>query len=284
VPRIVELPVYTWWSFGTGPAGDFEELVTRLQPLAHDAAPGFGGRSIALEDPPAMLTLDGALRVPGPPVPLGWDDATRDAFTEKLRRQLDFPAAAKPLDPDLSAVGPPIYGSRHAGVATVPPADGWLRQLNLNPVRRVAGGFGAAYVQREQEALIAQAWDQVGPIRDANRLRRVAELSTVVATRAHERHVRSLTTSEMVALAAPAGSRLPAQAGLTLTAAVDDSPLPNGAATVAWRRLTRPGGPIARRWSEVAAERAAPATTGVIPKALQGEASSGLRFDVLDPG
>ena len=92
----------------------------------------------------------------------------------------------------------------------------WLGQLNTSIADRIAAGLGASYVRANQEDLMAKAWQQVGAIREANRLRAVVELTTEVGTRLHDRHVAPLAPGEVLALAAPASARTKTSASTTL--------------------------------------------------------------------
>lgn len=262
----VRLPVYYWWTFSTGEAGDFESLVRRLEGVRTTQVKGFGTRRIDMSQPwrtvegDAGLTieLEGALRTAA--VGTRLPDGPRAVFETRLTAALEFPAEHDPTradperpqeegsepEPALSAVAPPIYGGRHAGQVRLP-ADGWLRTLNLDPARRIAASLGTRYAQEHQEFLMARAWEQVGAVREANRLRAAAELSSAVADRLHERHVEHFDPSEVVSFAAPARTRIPVDRSTTLSAQITKTPLARGAETVAFSRAARPHGPVGRR-------------------------------------
>jgi hypothetical protein len=258
----VVLPVYYSWTFSTGDAGDFKSLVQRLDGVAPDTIAGFGTRTIDVsspwESPPPLgdgmtIELDGALWI-GTDRPGTLTDDARTAFETRMTALLNFPADRQPVkpsdpasDPALSAVAPPIYAGRHAGQVRVPPDPGWLRTLNLDPKRRIAAAFGTRYVQDHQEFLMARAWDQLGAVQEANRLRALAELAAEVADRLHTRHIRTLGQSEIFSFAAPARTRVVVGNTGTLQATAATAPLPSGAVTVAFARLARPLGPLGRR-------------------------------------
>jgi hypothetical protein len=128
---------------------------------------------------------------------------------------------------------------------------------------RVAAGLGATYVRTHQEDLMAKAWEQVGAIREANRLRATVELTTAVAERVHDRHVANLTPGELVALAAPAQPKARTSDATTLSLELRMSLLPNGLASSAFARRVRPGGKLARR--------AGVSVSGLLPRGLSGE-------------
>ena len=198
----VALPVYHGWEFATGAGGNFEELVLRLEPAQLSAMPGFGvrmvdvhapwGRGAPLADGVQTLAVHGVLGPLVAPPDAGTADDLVIALHERLARQLAAPAEriAGAVDPGdtTGAVAPPIYGSRHVGADRVDPSPelpiadlGWTVELNLDPANRIAAGLGAAYVRDNQEELMARAWEQVGAVREANRRRALAELSTEVS-------------------------------------------------------------------------------------------------------
>lgn len=265
----VDLPVYHWWRFRTGPAGTFVELARRLHFRPADDT-GLGTRTIDASRPwpaeqqlgPATVALDGALRVPGSAAPEVWSDpAAQDRFRALLRERLDSPArrrsgAAPDGDPDTAAVAPPLYGGHHTGQQTVPgDPDSWMSTLNLEVRRRVAAALGTRYVQLEQEFLMARAWEQAGEIRQANRLLAVTELAAAAAEHAQHKHFSPLDVTDLVTTMAPAGNRTrlsaavagPINAPTTLASALAASPVPTGAASAPFTRLTRRGGALARR-------------------------------------
>ena len=114
----------------------------------------------------------------------------------------------QPGDRDVAAVAPPLYGSHHTGQQTVPDADGWMKELNLQVRRRVAAGLGARYVQLEQEFMMARAWEQVAAIRRANRVLAAAELAAAAAELSQRKHLDALATAALVATLAPVRHRL----------------------------------------------------------------------------
>ncbi|MEU0253799.1 hypothetical protein ABZ299_15140 [Streptomyces sp. NPDC006184] len=273
----VDLPVYHWWTFRTGPAGTFEELARRLrfQPAAEA---GLGTRIIDVARPwpaeesvgPATVAMDGALRAPGTAGPETWSDpAAQDRFRALIRERVDAPAlrrdeimaagdegAGEPVDDeDVVAVGPPLYGGHHTGEQTVPAApDDWMSTLNLEVRRRVAAALGARYVQLEQEFLMARAWEQAGAIRQANRLLAAGELAAVAAERAQHKHLDPLGPADLVTVMAPVSGRVPVSgagpgAGATTLATmlVAAAEVPTGTASTSFVRLTRANGALARR-------------------------------------
>lgn len=256
------LPVYYSWRFSTGDDGDFKSLVGRLRGVRPTDLAGFGTRTVDMSapwqngdqlTPGATFGLGGAL---GSGADLPLDDTNKAAFETRLTTLLNFPAdlqsAQAPVDPALSAVAPPLYGGRHAGAIRVPSSAGWLRTLNLDPRRRIAAAYGARFVQENQEFLMTQAWNQLGAVQEANRLQALAELACEVGDRMHQRHIASLGSSEITAIAAPARTRILLQpaavSALTLHAIFAATPVPAGSATVAFSRFARSQGPLGKRF------------------------------------
>lgn len=280
----VRLPVYYSWSFTTGPREDFEALARRLERIHPNEIRTLGGRTIDVTSPwphrpsivesageagagsPQTIELDGALRLERGERAGSLSQACRASFESRLAAQLNFPSTitvtTKP-DPDLRSVGPPIYGARHVGVYRLPETPSWLLDLNLDIRRRIAASEGTRYVQDNQEFLMARAWEQLGDIEKANKLRRFAELAAVTAQRMHTRHVGTLGVAELVGVAAPARTRIRVDASETLERRVGASALPNGVATPAFNRVFRPAGPVARRLFDTA-------RMDVVEKGLQG--------------
>jgi hypothetical protein len=264
-PGRVTLPVFHSWVFTTAAAGgDFESLVRLLQPADLAGVAGFGAKVVDVGRPwpddrplldvvgPQTVAVQGALR-PFGPAPEG--SASGDALADlaaRLTRQLEAPAdrlvAGHDPDDTTGAIAPPLYGGRHVNRERVQPDAGdWIAALNLSAPDRIAAGLGTEYVRANQEQLMARAWEQVGAIREANRLRAVAELADDVAHSVHRRHVRTLTTGELVGLTAPAAHRTLMPGDTVLAVEVTVSALPDAAAGTTFARMLRPTGPIARR-------------------------------------
>lgn len=278
----VELPVFHWWSFHVGQSGTFEDLARRLR-KADATNLGIGSRTIDVTAPwppepsstpgqPAgrvTIAMDGALRAPRNADGGTWSNPTaQDAFRAKLATVLNAPASRRDsttaaTDRDTLAVGPPLYGSHHSGEQTVKPeSDAWIAALNLDVRRRIAAALGTRYVQVEQEFLMARAWEQVGAIREANRLLAAAELATAAAVASRSKNINPLTASDLILTMAPLAGRIamprefrPRTDGAS---GGDESPtlaqvlrgrenLPRGMPTTAYSRLTRRGGALGRR-------------------------------------
>jgi hypothetical protein len=256
------LPVYFSWAFSTGEGGDFETLTDRLRARPLPASMGrrpLDVRKPGLFDGPGERTqqMESALRRDDAPPREPWPvDAASARWRDRLATLLDFPGADDgDEDPDVL---PPCYGGFHALRRRVEPAAAqWLTALNLDPRWRVAAGLGTRAVQREQEALMASAWTQLADVQAANRFLDLARLARLVGIRLHERHVRPLTADEVLQLAAPLRSRA-LFGSVTLGSRIQDSALPTAMATTAFRRATRPFGPLSRRVAATTGARGRP--------------------------
>lgn len=252
----VRLPVYFHWEFATGPAGDFEELARRLKPFAApetvgaqrmyigDAGPELP--SMPANDPAAYLDMDGALRAPKRSsgtlgdVPAAVQAALRTTLDALAAQVTSGPTATTPV------LGPPLYGEWHAKQHTIPDTvPAWLRELNLDPRTRAAGGLGAEIERQNQEDFMQWCWEQVGRILDANRLLSRARLSLEALTRVHVRHLQTLPPDRLVQLAGALHTRA-TQGGATIAATIARSSLPNASADPALRRLTSSSRPVLR--------------------------------------
>jgi hypothetical protein len=292
------MPYYHRWFFRTGTVGDFEYLVRKLRPKPVDPRvgtrdldvldPGANLPPIADNDPPGVLPLGGALRVP--------DEAlTAEAIDERERRERwadPYPhsfqralAELVNLADDYQAAGsddadpvivPPLYARWHALTerlltardgTPVDPDDNWVHQLNLDPRNRVSAGFGTHVVQDGQEEYMDAAWSQVGDVLEANARIRAAQLGREVGVAWYAQQLVPMVAqlpAQATLLTAPVHARV---LGGEVTAAYriatsSTSVAPFSAAT---RRMLRPGGRIARR---VEADGAAPPLTAKLVRRI----------------
>ncbi|MEV0034067.1 hypothetical protein [Nocardia sp. NPDC050793] len=266
------LPVYYFWRFDTGARGSFEDLARKIQPVQGNTLPGFGSRRIDVGNPwphrdvlasaDEVVTVDiqGALRLPRTQIDdEQWTDmAARETFRVELKKQLDAPAARRgsaELDRDEKAVAPPLYGSHHTGVQTMP-GGGWMQSLNQQVQFRIPAALGARYIQLEQEFLMARAWEQVGAINEANRLLAATELAAVVGATALDKHLGAMDDAALTQLADPLRDNERMFADTSLATVLAQSAAPDGLASTAFVRLTRGGGALARRTARAAGEMA----------------------------
>ncbi|EHR72231.1 hypothetical protein BurJ1DRAFT_3423 [Burkholderiales bacterium JOSHI_001] len=267
-PGTVSLPVYYHWEFRTGAREDFESIVARLQP--RDLSAGVGRRAMDINAPGFALPAGPAgspAPAPLPPVllegalqPLGaarapFPDGATQAWQAQLKSILNAAGADAQAPGAEPVLGPPIYGRVHAARHLVGqgPAPQWLDDVNLDPRERVAAALGTGVVQSQQEALMAEAWDQAGELAQVNQRLRQMQLSLAITGRLHARHVQRLEDDNALwRFASPAQARLvmsrPAQgAALTMQGLLAASSTPTVITSAPMRRLARPGGAVSRR-------------------------------------
>ena len=250
----VSLPVYYQWSFATGPQGDFASLVRKIHPKPLAASVGFREMDVAnpgLGLPPAAdtaLPVEGALKRYPEIVPPAQTGPTHDTWLQDLTKLLNEPAELFKTDPTKPLVTPPLYGHWHAAqpevVAASPP---WFHALNEDPCTRVQAGASTLAIQKEQQDLLAGAWDQVGAA--ANERARWAELAIEISSRMHEKILVSTPTTKpdtLMRFTAPVLTRVMGSP-VTIAALLAASPVTDGVLSASFRRITRPRGPVAQR-------------------------------------
>jgi hypothetical protein len=278
----VRLPVYHHWSFSTGPDGDFEALARRLTPNTLGADVGL--RELDLSAPGGGLPeggknfFEGALRSSLAVRP-AWTGPKPAAFRTALEARLEAGAnllttPAGNTVADDPFIAPPIYGSVQANTTKVPDMVGaWLRDLSLDPSRRAAAALGAAVVRRNQEALVASAWEQLDGLHAINDLLRRSSLAAVVGKKLRAR-VEALSDGAFSQLTRPLHGRVRSvDAPTTTFRARYASALPGGVVSAAMSRMLRPGGTVQRTF--YALRVTAPSASTVPQSFLSGT--------VLDP-
>ena len=160
--------------------------------------------------------------------------------------------------PPTPTVLPPIYGRWHAARKSVNTVDqsAWIDALNLDPRHRAAAGLGAEVVRKQQEALMASAWEQLGTIESANDIFRRAQLGRANSNCVYER-IGQLASDDLVLwVTNPVQKRVlvevvdPETGPHKITAAHylrTKSLIPAAALDPAFRRIIRPRGPIRKR-------------------------------------
>jgi hypothetical protein len=263
--ELVELPVYHHWRFTTGRAGDFEALCRRLKPDTGSAQ--LGRVPMDVTDPglvsPArrrvLVSMEGALETPNA-VSIVWDETHRGDFQDELIALLNAgparvdwtpPLPGRPYDPATQdpVVAPPLYGAWPANQDSVP-ANGWVRTLNLHPVRRAAAGLGAAVVRADQEALVAAAWEQADQLRATVTALNTARLGAEVGRSLTRRATTRLPDAGLLQLTARLHAFLRVGA-TTVRAQLASSAVPTGLISAASLRQTRPGTALARDWARL---------------------------------
>ena len=186
----IKLPVYYHWEFGTAAEGDFEDFIYRLRmPNELDKknqAAFFRHMDVSSvfndkERPAQPITLDiiSALELEAIDKPL--TEENLEEVKDKIKDQIKAPQSIS------DNVQPPVYGSWYVNDNTssiqsfdISKLPVWCQQLNLDPRYRVAAALGTQVIQRQQEQLMASAWEQASGWNAANRLARQKQLAEKV--------------------------------------------------------------------------------------------------------
>ena len=253
VHTFLELPVYYSWEFATGPGGDFASLAALLRARPLDATTGTVDLDVgeAGEGLPVIpntstdrtLRLEGALLSPKA-VRKGFTTNAGVAFQQRLATLI-----VQPSSPDEDPiVGPPLYGDRAAGVATLPAANAapqWLRDLNLDPRYRVVSALGRQVIQQHQEQILASVWQQTGDIERANTLLRNAHFAQTVSDAVVRKRFAPLPPDALLQLTRSVQGRLADGQG-TVRSSLKAHHTADAAASPAFRRVARPRGRLMR--------------------------------------
>ncbi|MBM6583139.1 hypothetical protein ILT44_23335 [Microvirga sp. BT689] len=228
----VELPVLHHWRFGTGPAGDFETLAQKLKGAVPDGL--VGERRVYVDRKlsrlPDQFPFDGKLLSVGTAIsqngqagPLSLQSKAPDLTRRKavgtaLKELANLSEGNDERGRKRRVVGPPLYGQWHAqkiaidaapsGEPVVHPDVPWLAELNTDPEMRVAAALGARVVQQDQEALMAEAWNQLQAISDANRRARWGLVYLSAAVPLHSKRLQLRSAIGILKLTAPVLGRL----------------------------------------------------------------------------
>lgn len=286
----VQLPVYYQWRFQTGLTGDFESLVRRVKPRPMPKT--VGSRPTDVGDPglalPAAasipLAVEAALRALDSESTT-WSDADVAAWTPPLENLLNRPTQLLAAPGHERVVAPPLYGRWYAATDTLNSAahpGWWFTDVNRDPRLRVHAGVGTLVVQSEQQQLLAGAWAQVATIRAANEALRLAQLAREQAQRLYERHLVTRTDESLLIFTTPLHGRV-RTSPTTVAAATRSSPLSIGLLHGAWRRLTRPRGPLGARLAAVRLPNAASLLSRVNSARLRPAAPPATPSNLVTP-
>jgi hypothetical protein len=245
----VMLPFYHSFEFHTG-SGDFESLVRQLKPRELGQ---LGYRPLDVDHagwglPSAGQALDfgGALRSVGAR-PGDWTGPAAQAYQQALTDLVNVASPPTADGPDDPVIAPPVYAHWQAAHPMVDEgAPVWLRSLNDDPRNRAAAGLGSQVVQQQRSQLLASAWQQVPGILAANALLRRAQAARAALTQLHVVSLAPLTADTALAVTAPLHSTIKS-GQQTVRAHLASGPVPVLATSAAFRRVTRPLGPIRRR-------------------------------------
>ena len=269
-------PIYHRWFFRTGERGDFEFLVRLLEPRPVDrrvgirdmdvSEPGAGIDGIDFgPDRPQVIGMEGALRTPQTES-TAWPRDYPEPFQEQLSGFVNQADDIQQASPDSDPViTPPLYARWHAlrsrlsldedtGPNPYDPQAKWLTELNLDPRHRAAAGLGTRVVQKQQEPLMNQAWEQIGEVLEANRRLKLAQLAELTSWRIYRKHLGPMAEAPRLWLTAPVQRRVLAGEA-TVARKIEQSRLPGAAVSPEFRRAVRPRGRLARRMVPAAGRR-----------------------------
>ncbi|HEY3340290.1 MAG TPA: hypothetical protein VGK18_17455 [Propionicimonas sp.] len=260
----VELPVLHSWRFATGPSGDFQSLALAIR--GRVLPDDFGVRPVDLSTSGLDLTgvddaqvlLGGALLALDAPAQRWTDPSLPARFAAALTGVLNAPDHAPAAE---ALLAPPRYGSTYrsapagSGPALDQAAVRWYEQLNLDPANRIAAALGTLVVQRQQETLVAAAWDQAADLNVAQRLYGLAGFGLALAESLHRRYLEPLPAEAGLFVLAPLRARLLQAPAMGTNPSFGDqwaaTRMPEAALGAAFRRVARTRGPALRRASRV---------------------------------
>ncbi len=243
----VILPCYDWWTFETGPKGDFPDLAAQLRraDLAELALRGgrpFGRADLRYEPrsgaPGITLPAAGALRVPLAAVPDPADSPPAPSIA------VEVAALTTPINvPDgREVVTAPDYPAAFTATGFAADPSGWIGQLTGDPRLRGAAGLGAWTAIAWQEMIADAAAIRLGDTIIAAEMIRSLALGVAASRSMWRRRVPADPVKALVVLAPALGRLLADNGGTVLDAIGGTTPQLAGALfSSAARRATRPG-------------------------------------------
>ena len=122
------------------------------------------------------------------------------AFKQSFRDLLNQGSLTIDLEEneELLPVGPPLYGKWHAARVEIEAQNQtWFEELNMDLIMRAAAGLGAEVIRKNQEAFVAEAWDQLPGIQEFNKDLRHQQMSYLVAKCLHKKYLESLSNENL---------------------------------------------------------------------------------------
>ncbi|NUN99204.1 MAG: hypothetical protein HUU01_01175 [Saprospiraceae bacterium] len=304
VTGALSFPVYYEWSFTTSNTGDFENLARLLKPVDAKALLG-GGRLLDIQNPgwgqqyqsqapgrqqAGAIVLESVLRIPASPGPdapkdpqenlyFGKDTVADTKFSSDLALLLNLGAEPltqgvthiqEPFFPDGSIeddpfVVPPLYGSFYKNEKKIGTTMDWYKQLNTNPMYRIAAGNGTAVIQEHQETYMNHAWDQLASLAETSGATRRWQFSLHLSEAFYSKRLKeplnrgknvgtkpdpekTAQLSRMINLFAPMHGSLKSGQGNFVNTLTDNAFA--STYTRAFNKITRTGGPLMRRFKD----------------------------------
>lgn len=180
----VTCDLYDWWTFRTGPKGDFRDLAAKLRKADLAAIEQNGGkpfgraevkyRQRAAPSKTTMLATAGALKLP----PAGPNPDPADAAPSPEIAQEVTALSVRLVTPDgRGVITAPRYHAPFTDANAVgdPAGGGWIDQLQTDPRARGAAGLGAWNAIAWQDKIADAAATKAGDLAIArDRIRHVA--------------------------------------------------------------------------------------------------------------
>lgn len=233
------LPVYYHWEFSTTISGSFESLVRQLEPRE---LTNVGSRNMTVTVPPneengavCLLGYQGVLISPNVTTD-AWSAEESSQFQDSLKSFWETQSARAEAQ-----LAPPVYGSMHATNTSAYQDPVWEWELNFDPRWRAAAGWGTQVVQRDQEELMASAWEQAGDVRGANRALRQGQLARELGRRLLRKHFTASSFGSLLQITHPVHTFLHLRGWVARSPALAATTAP------AFRRIARRRGLIGRR-------------------------------------
>ncbi len=191
-------------------------------------------------------------------------DDYRKVKTQDAHDNSDLIIEAEEGDPD-PLVTPPYYGHWHAMKTRIlneeddsplPQNQNWIHELNLDPRWRTSANFGTAVIQKNQEAYMDAAWEQVGDVLEANKTLNYGLFARLVSKVWYKKNiVVNSSGASAAAIAAkaekvilrttPMHKRI-LSGGKTIAYSMKTSTLPKAMVSAPMRRILRPRGRLAK--------------------------------------
>jgi hypothetical protein len=249
----VDIPVYYQFHFTTDTKGDFEYLVSLLQPKALDNS--IGTRSIDATSPDpvfgtssaGVLELGGALISTGAEPPTPWQDFGN--FTSDVTTLVNAQVAkVQGVNTTLPLVGPPLYGKWYTSASQVtrgqPPY--WLYELNTDPRNRIVAGFGTLVIQKNSSQLLASAWTQATGIQTANQVLRQSQYSRMLSAKMYQKYLLPTPVEEALYITSPVQKKI-LNGNSTVKFQLDNSVLPRAVLSPTFRKIVSPSSQVRKR-------------------------------------
>ena len=197
-------------------------------------------------------------------------DDYRTNTTQAAHNNSELEIEEEEGDPD-PLVTPPYYGHWHAMKTRVLKEDNgsdmaqnqnWIHELNLDPRWRTTANFGTNVIQKNQEAYMDAAWEQVGDVLEANKKLNYGLLAKLASKAWYQTNLANLVvdsanrssatlTAKMEATilrTAPMQKRV-LSGGKTLAHTMKSSTLSHAMVSAPMRRVLRPRGKLMKKLS-----------------------------------